>query len=226
MMPSHRSPERRNRNIGTKMSGYKKQSRFRIAYQNQKPFYANIKIQGHCQKTVNGKIYNFIVEKLKPNYTYTCNIDEICEVLSHCPDNEIEGLNLIILRQPKQKEEILNPCWGRFIYNFDYNGVLQPAIILEAINLNKEIKIKKSELSPSFQKELQFLQLEGNEITFDKRQITIKMTFQSAKNTQLYRTLLHEIGHYVYYKNGYVANDYEVKETYANNYAKRIRKTF
>ena len=134
-MNSNRNPVRRNRNIGTKKAGYKKQSEFRIPFQNNMHFYENIKVQDCRPKTVNGKVYYFLIEKLKPEYTYTCSIDEICEVLSHCPVEDLVGLSLIILRQPKKKEEILSPCWGRLRYDFEYNGELQPAIILEAVYL-------------------------------------------------------------------------------------------
>ena len=68
-MFSNRNPVKRNRNIGTKKSGYKRQNEFRIPSQNNMPFYNNIDIQDIYQKTVNGKIYCFIIEKLKPNYT-------------------------------------------------------------------------------------------------------------------------------------------------------------
>jgi len=125
-------------------------------------------------------------------------------VLSYCPANDLEGLNLIILRQPKRKEEIFRPCWGRLIYQFEYNGELQPANILEAINLSmdRELKsvLKKSMISPFYKKELLFLQAEGHEVIDMGRSIIVRTTFQAAKNTQLYRTLLHEIGHYVFPK--------------------------
>ena len=221
-MLSNRNPVKRNRNIGTKKSGYKRQSEFTIPSQNYAPFYENIKIQNCCQKIVNGKRYNFIIEKLKPNYIYTCSVDEICEVLSHCPVSDLEGLNLIILRQPKKKEHILSPCWGRLIYNFEYNNELQPAIILEAVDLSKDNVIKKSTISLFHMKELQILQTEGHEVIDKNRNIIVKTTLEAAKNTQLYRTLLHEIGHYVFRRNGNSTNNYEEKELYANNYAKKI----
>jgi len=222
-MFSNRNPVKRNRNIGTKKAGYKKQSEFRIPFQNNMPFYENIEKQDCCQKVVNGKVYYFIIEKLKPDYTYTCSVDEICEVLSHCPVDDLEGLGLIILRQPKKKEEIFSLCWGRLIYKFEYNGKLQPAIILEAINLSKDTVIKKSEMSLFFKKELQILQTEGHEIIDENHNIIIKRNFQAARNTQLFRTLPHEIGHYVFCKSGNRINNYEEKESYANGYAEKIR---
>lgn len=220
MLHNHRNQIKRNRNIGTKKSGYKKQSKFDIPWQNHNPFYENIKIQTQCQKTINGKTYDFIVEKLNTDYIYSCDIDEICGVLSHSSKDDLEGLKLIILRQPKKKEEILNLCWGMLVYDFEYNGERQPAIILEAINLNTIIKIKKTGISPFVQKELEQLQIEGHQIVTENKKIIIKPTLQSAKNTQLYRTLLHEVGHYVYFKKGYNINNYEENEAFANNYAK------
>ena len=53
-MFSNRNHIKRNRNIGTKKAGYKKQSEFIIPSQNDMPFYENIKVQSRCKKTVNG----------------------------------------------------------------------------------------------------------------------------------------------------------------------------
>lgn len=224
MLPSYKMPIKRNRNIGTKKSGLRKQSKFNIPWQNNKPFYENMKNPRQYQRVIKGKTYYFIVEELNQNYIYTCSIDEISNVLSFVPADDLEGLNLIILRQPKEKEEILDPCWGRLQYDFEFKGVPQPAIILEAINLNRDIKMKKAGISPFFQRELSRLQIEENEITYDKRTLTIKKTRESAKNTQLYRTLLHEIGHYVYFIKGKNIDNYEEKEAFANNYAESIKR--
>jgi len=224
MLLSHRNPIKRNQNIGTKKSGYKKQSSFDIPFQNWKPFYENLKIQEQCQREVNGKTFTFIVEKLKSNYIYACSIDEICKVLSYCPSEDLEGLSLVILRQPKKKEEILSPCWGRLIYEFNYQAKLQPAIIIESIDINEDIIIKGTDVSPFLQKEIEQLKNEGHEIKITNKKIIIKNTMQSVKNTQLYRTVLHEVGHYVFKKRGYNINNHEEKETFANTYAKNIKK--
>ena len=223
MLFSHRNQVKRNRNSGTKKSGYKKQSEFNIPSQNRKPFYQNINIYEQCQRNINSIKLKFIIEKLKPNYLYACNIDEICEVLSFCPTADLEGLGLIILRQPKRKEEIFSPCWGRLIYEFDYQEKLQPAIILEAVNIDDDIVINNYSISPFFQKEIALLIAEGHEVKITKRRIVIKKTIQAVKQTQLYRTVLHEVGHYVYKKSAYYCDSYEEKENFANAYAENIR---
>ncbi|MFT9077782.1 hypothetical protein [Ethanoligenens sp.] len=221
---SHRNPIKRNRNIGTRKSGNKRQSKFEIPSQNYNPFYKNIQHPKFIQRTVGKKTFQFIVEQLKDNYIYTCSIDEICAVLSRVPPNDLDGLSLIVLRQPKKKEEIIDPCWGRIRYFFEFDRKLQPAIIIEAIDPSSITKITKKGISPFFQKELDMLSEEGNRVSYDKRNIRISKTTESAKNTQLYRTLLHEIGHYVAYKRGNDGNTYEDQEVFANNYAKAIMK--
>jgi hypothetical protein len=223
MLPSYRTPIKRNRNSGTKNAGFKRQSNFQIPSQNHNPFYENLKSIESCSKNICGRDYRFVIEKLNKDYSYACCVDEICNVLEHVPNTDLEGLNLIIFRQPKEKEFVLNSCWGRLIYYYKYQNKLQPAIILEAINLNRCIRMKKANISPFLQRELNMLEYEGHEIVYDKKYLTIKTTFQSAKITQLYRTLLHEIGHYVYYKKGFNINDYEEKESYANRYAEFIK---
>ncbi|HCC34479.1 MAG TPA: hypothetical protein DEQ02_02110 [Ruminococcaceae bacterium] len=224
MIVPHRKPIRRNRNIGTAKSGYKKQSDFDIPIQNHKPFYENIDIEEQCQREINGQVFRFIVEKLNRGYIHVCGVDEICKVLSYCPREDLNGLALIILRQPKKKEEIFRSCWGRFIQEFYYQAERRPAIILEAVNIDNDIKMKTAGISPFFQKEIEKLRLEGHEIKQNNGIITIKKSMQSVKQTQLYRTLLHEVGHYVFSKRNSENTGYEEKETFANNYREEYKK--
>ncbi|MDJ0797430.1 MAG: hypothetical protein QNJ51_11470 [Calothrix sp. MO_167.B12] len=46
-------------------------------------------------------------------------------------------------------------------------------------------------------KELERLREDGHRTATDKRHYLISSTLDSIRNTQLYRTLHHEIGHYV-----------------------------
>lgn len=223
MLPSRDNPIKRNRKIGTKRAGYRKQSDFRIPWQGRAPFYENLESAELYQREINGKRYSFAVEKLKRGYRHICSVDEICDVIKYVPEEDLEGLSLIVLRQPKKKEEIFSPCWGRLQYDYKYGNRTQPAILLEALDLGRPMKIRKTGISPFFRKELNRLEKEGAEILNDKRRLTVRITFQSAKNIQLYRTLLHEVRHYVSYKKGCRVNCYEENEAYANRYAAHIK---
>lgn len=102
------------------------------------------------------------------------------------------------MRQPKRKEKLLSPVWGRLVYWSSTNDYSGAAIYLEAQEVNCLLKWSKS-LTPEYAKELKRLENDGHLITSDRRYYTIKHTIEAIRNTQLYRTLPHEIGHYVDY---------------------------
>src|SRR5262249_28201294 len=112
---------------------------------------------------------------------------------------DLKELDLIILRQPKIKEEILSGCWGRLAFSVEINGNQGPAIFLEATNVRKPIRWIKN-LSPNMQAELERLYLDGHKITIGRKYINIDLSIDSVRCTQLYRTLPHEIGHWVDYQ--------------------------
>ncbi|MDR3352233.1 MAG: hypothetical protein LBO00_04325, partial [Zoogloeaceae bacterium] len=98
-------------------------------------------------------------------------------------------------------------------------------------------------LTPEDSKELERLKKDGLVFAADKRGHTAILTPETARATQLYRTLLHEVGHYVQYRQFMGASssefagmsddeldDYfwdsvptEEKEKFADAYADRLR---
>lgn len=119
-------------------------------------------------------------------------------MISYLPPADYGDLKFIVLRQPKRKEEIISPVWGRLIYSYEFEGAYYPAIILEAANYKKPLKWKKS-LDPDDQLELERLRADGHVFVEDKRSYTAVLERERVRSTQLYRTLLHELGHYVQY---------------------------
>ncbi|NJL59330.1 MAG: hypothetical protein HC887_06470 [Desulfobacteraceae bacterium] len=177
----------------------------------------------------------FLVEPTFEGFFHACTIDDICHVLSRVPEAHLQGIALIVLRQPKRKEKILNPAWGRFIYYYASTG---SAICIEAQNPNEKIKWKN--LHPSEMKEIDRLKADGHTITLNRRECIIERTPEAIRATQLYRTLLHEIGHYVDWfrsvlqktsdelDDEYISNVYDRKtsldkETFAHRYANELR---
>ena len=105
-----------------------------------------------------------------------------------------EEIDMLILRQPKTKEETVSPCWGRLGYWTNigrYSGV---AIFLEAQQIDRPMKWKTS-MSPHQARELERLRNDGHDIQVGRRAYVITRTVESVRSTQLFRTLLHEIGH-------------------------------
>src|SRR5262245_35112737 len=105
----------------------------------------------------------FIVEKTRADSCHACTVDDIACVLQYVPASDFVGIDFIVLRQPKRKEEIINPVWGRIAYFAEIGAHQGRAIFLEALNPSKPILWTKS-LTPDRQEELDRLRGDGHEI--------------------------------------------------------------
>lgn len=237
-----KNPTRRNRNIGTTKQGYSKDNKLVIPRPAvvMKNFYERLTNYNKDSKTINGNRFQFVIEETRNNSEHSCTVNDIAEILRHINPVDYSRLNLIVLRQPKRKEEILNSVWGRLIYLYEFEGEVQPAIILESQEIGKTIKWSTS-LKPDFQKELDRLSKDGHKIERTKRKFLISSTTEAIRSTQLYRTIPHEIGHYKHfleevgeiedspdtetYEEYEIRDDkyhnlnFDIKEKYAHNYA-------
>ena len=194
------NPIRRNRNIGTSKSGHGKDNKMVIPHKsnNSRNSWEDLTSYHAISRKVNEKEITFLIEPTKENYKYYCTVEDIVYLLKFIPEYEIDLIDLIIFRQPKRKEEILDPVWGRLAYWVRIDKYCGTAIMLEAQDINKKIYWDKS-LKPDELKELERLQQDGFKITGDRRGYIIQKTENAIRETQLYRTLLHEIGHWVHY---------------------------
>lgn len=99
------------------------------------------------------------------------------------------------------------------------------AIFIEAISLSKPMRWSKSML-PDVEIELKRLERDGHEITTTKRHHIVSSSPESVRATQLYHTLLHEIGHHIDYSRNPNAFDRKItheKEVFADRYADTLR---
>ena len=119
-----KNPTRRNKNIGTARQGYKTQSKFRIPFSwyKGKIFYEKLGKTTKVIREIGGQTILFIVEKTKKGSFHACTIEDLERVLSKIPRKYVEGLTTFILRQPKLKEEIFSPVWGRLIYFYEFEN--------------------------------------------------------------------------------------------------------
>lgn len=192
-----KNPTRRNRHIGTPMQGFKKQNEFDIpnSWRDSKVFFEKLTKYKKIKRSINGYEFLFIVEKTKRDYFHTCTIDDLEYLLHYIPSIYYQDLRTIVLRQPKKKEQIFSSVWGRLVYYFEFESEHSPAIILEAIEPNGKF-IWSRKLGIDSQKELQRLKDDGFNFVQTKRHYETDLTIEKVRNVQLYRTLLHEIGHY------------------------------
>ncbi|MEI9815099.1 MAG: hypothetical protein WDO18_21720 [Acidobacteriota bacterium] len=104
-----------------------------------------------------------------------------------------------------------------------------PALILEAAPSDLSWSFKKG-LRPEVAAEIARLQDDGHRVSMTKNRITVTSSLGAIRATQLYRTLPHEIGHLVDYKNRNEAGDdsywqrpAQEREAFAHRYADEFR---
>ncbi len=147
-------------------------------------------------------------------------------MLCHIPPVDLFGIDLIVLRQPKRKEEILSAVWGgRLAFYVEIGEHRGRAIFIEAVDLAKPMRLSKS-LIPDVAVELGRLKKDGHDITTTKHHHIVSSTLETVRSTQLYQTLPHEIGHHVDYSRNPTAFDRKIareKEVFAHRYADELR---
>jgi len=240
------NPTRRNRNIGTSKQGQGQNNRLSIPAPaaTMKVFYERLGSYTKTVVNIREKPYTFVVEKTRINSHHACSITDVANILEQIPTDDLEGLDLIVFRQPKRKEEILSLVWGRLIYSYEFENRFCPAIILEACDYTGKIRWNKH-ISVDERRELQRLIEDGHPIVDTGRFFEAPYEIANVRNTQLYRTLLHEIGHYVQYLDIverpatktndvdaeqerrwkiYVSMPRSEKENYAHHYAEQKRR--
>jgi hypothetical protein len=226
-MKTGHNPTRRNRNIGTSKSGHGQDNRLVISICDPDAVYhyESLKNYRAISRDIHRRPITFVVEETRADSYHACTVDDIAHLLQYIAPTDLEGIELIVLRQPKRKEEILNPLWGRVGFYVEIGKHRGRAIFIEAISLTKPMRWSKS-LIPDFEIELERLREDGHEITTTKRHHIVSSSLESVRATQLYRTLLHELGHHIDYSRNPDAFSRKVpheKEAFAHRYADRIR---
>jgi hypothetical protein len=228
------NPTRRNRNIGTVKQGHGSSNKLTIPSPCvvSKDFYERLGSYEKVERLINGHAFLFIIEATRQSCNHACSIMDIERIIENIPPSDYGSLRLIVLRQPTKKEAILSPVWGRLIYSYGFEKDYYPAIIIEAVDYSKKLYWNKSQ-SPDDQKRLK---KDGHQFIENKKEFTSSFEIETVRNTQLYRTLLHEFGHYVQYLETVEMRDKDYegwnknfdmylkipkseKEKYANKYA-------
>lgn len=233
-----RDARRRNRNIGTAKQGHGDDNKMvipRFWDSHDRVFYAQFK-----EPILRGKAgLTFIVEPPLEGFFYPCTPYEVMRVLSSLPQRHTAHIKLVVLRQPTRKQYKIRPVWGRLAYYLDLGKHCGPAVVLDAQPLRPLIWGK--DVRPREAEELERLERDGHEIVRGKREISVVPNKESARRTVLFRTLPHEIGHYVHYLesvewksdetgesletlwNLYHGRPQQEREDFANRYAKEAR---
>ena len=201
-MQSRRNPTRRNRNIGTAKQGHGQDNALVIPDRSDGAHWLD-KIGDHHveDKVISNRPVRFVIEKNSLDCIHPCTVADVVNVLESLPQSDWAGLNTFIFRQPTRKQLILSPVWGRLLYYTEISTAKGrpiakgPAIFLDAIEPDKTMTWSTS-LGPDDSEELHRLREDGHEVRREGRKYHITVSAKSARATQLYRTLLHEVGHW------------------------------
>lgn len=198
-------------------------------------FYEKVDNAVAVERTIGDCEITFLVQPVIAGFRHACTIDDVCHLLSHMPDEDLIGIDLLLLRQSTRKQKSLNSAWGRLAYYADTGKYCGRAIFLDAQQPDNPYRWSRS-MVPDDAAELDRLRSQGHGIEQDRRGYTITPTLESIRNTQLYHTLPHELGHHVDYltkitdlakddtdydrrRDAYFARPHREREEFAHRYA-------
>jgi hypothetical protein len=202
-MHDGRNPTRRNRNIGTAKQGHGQENRLKIPRIGDDGRKWSEQLNPHERHTriIGGKEILFIREQTTSGHVHACSIADVEHILSHLAQSDWAGIHTIVFRQSTRKQRIVSPAWGRMFY-YSELGVAGrrtihegPVIVLEAYDPSAKFEWSNS-LDSHDAAELDELRSDGHQVTREGNKSVIRMTGDSIRSTQLYRTLVHEIGHW------------------------------
>lgn len=219
-----RNPTRRSRNIGTAKQGHGRDNGMAIPFPTEPEMLLFYERLGDCTRQtceIAGHSITFLVEKTRKPNVHACSVEEIARVLDCIPTDDLKGIEFVVLRQPKRKEEILSPVWGRYHPYSEFDGRFGGVIILEAMDLGRVLRWRKPQ-DAFWLEELEQLRNEGHEITETRKHFEIRSTLAAVRQTQLFGTVPHEVGHHVHTLRGadFSRLPTSEKERFAKDYAR------
>ena len=223
-----RNPGRRNRHAGTAAHGHGQDNEMVIPNPSDRvlAYFLQLGNPICIHRRIADMPMRFYIQPPLPGWYYPCSVDDICALLALSPMQDWAEVDFIVLRQPTRKQRVLCPVWGRAV--FFYEGVASPgpAVVLEAQSLTP-IKWGRG-LSISHTRELDRLRADGHSVRLDRRHWLIEPNAAALRHTQLFRTLLHEIGHHVDYRQTLASgmpwrnHTHQRKEDFAHRYAQTL----
>lgn len=190
-----RSPTRRNRNQGTKRRGYKR----RVAYgvpSARGGFDGDALIGPRVVVESFVGPVSLVVCPTRSDAVHACTPADIESMLARLSLEWLAELRFVVLAQRTRKREVLGATWGRYFRSLRVGATTGPAIVLDAQPRSLEFHWGKR-LDPDDQRELDRLRAAGHRVSDDGARWRIECTAESVRATQLFSTVLHELGHHV-----------------------------
>jgi hypothetical protein len=192
---------RRNRNIGTAAQGHGQNNQLVIPdiYRGKQDMIEDLDDPNFVEMSVSGELRTFVVERTRNDSMHPCTVDDVAAVLDMIDPDHLEGLKLIILRQPTRKQTTISPVWGRLRYLMEIGRHYGAALILEAGPTKGALQRFPRKMSLDNEAELERFRANGQTIIEDRRIISVVLDMAAQREVQLFRTVLHEVGHLVDY---------------------------
>ncbi len=135
-----------------------------------------------------------LYETPSENFTYGCSPTDIIKILGLLAKDIPSLPDIIAFRQPTRKQQQQFPVWGRFLYFAEFGKHHGTAIVLEARELGTLLKRSRS-MTLEDRAEYERLLADGHKFEEKKRHFQAVLVEDAVRNTTLYRTFLHELGH-------------------------------
>ncbi len=161
-------------------------------------FHERIEPAYFAEENVGGFGLKLFYELPREGFTYGCSPPDVLNVLRVAAPSVPSLPDMLAFRQPTRKQRQLKPVWGRFLYFAEFGAHEGTAIVLEAQKVGASIRWPKR-MSLDDQAEVDRLRADGHVFNETKRTFDALLSTQSVRNTILFRTLLHEIGHWAHY---------------------------
>lgn len=197
-------PERRNRKIGFAGFGGPAPNEMRIPESLQdkhgvfSAYYERLEPADVRTATVGDRQVKLLYEEPREGFTYGCSPADVVTLFSLAVDLCPAFPEIVAFRQPTRKQRSLSPVWGRFIYEADFGAHCGSAIVLEAQEIGAPLNLSRR-MTPEGRAEFDRLVADGHVFVEMKRRLEATLRAETIRNTILYRTLPHELGHLVHY---------------------------
>jgi len=185
------------------------------SWANDRRYWERLRDPVIVRRNVGGRALPFVVEEPRPPFFYPCTIDDLVELFCLLPATDYAGIAFVALRQPTRKQTILSLVWGRLIYYAEVAGLSGAALILEAQQCPGSVRWPKS-LQPWVAAELELLRSDGHEVTTEAQYHRVISDPRAMRTTQLFRTVPHEVGHYMDYRQRVIEPSHSEEEFNGN----------
>ncbi|MGS5089818.1 ImmA/IrrE family metallo-endopeptidase [Hydrogenophaga sp. A37] len=187
---------------------------------DERVFFERLKDPVVLTRRIGERDIRFIVEPTPPRYFYPCSVDDACRVLGAIATS-VRDLEFVVFRHPSSKQRLLRPVWGRAVFWYEFRKQHGAAVIIESQRPGM-VRWNRSQ-GPDGRAELDRLRADGHRVERTRRGYEVHQTPESMRNTVLFRTLLHEVGHHVDFDRSDVetwkGKNSRVKEDYAHRFA-------